>query len=463
MPRWPLPGLFSLLIAATTAIGFPMPAHAAEKPVAYASANDPQRENLRDILGDFGSELRGENGRVMVDDMLVILGQLGVNTYLFHIWNAPTDWDDLQLFLPKAAEAGINVWVVVGPATTGSPDGIAAALPFKGDYPRWAEEIAKLSLNHPNLKAWAIDKFSTRYNTVLSADGVRDVQARGRKINPKLRFLVVMGFGDMATWNGAVTPQFIEAFHDVVDGVIAVNPRHRDDIDQAWSALNDGPDALANEIRFPWERQSKSGDFAMGSRTLKVLPGAKHVLHFRERDTFDGPTEGYHFKQILVDDVVVWEQDVAGGDKEWANVDVDLSKAVEGKTSVTLAVRMYDKRGVGKFTVRWRLADLRAEGFEPGKLDDTKEWKATKQGEFEIGFGGIPESSKRRFQLPLIVVTNAEAVAVPLQARLEGRCEGVVTNTSLQDFKSTFSEEVRKSFRRKASDKADGNAAGGKQ
>ena len=186
----------------------------------------------------------------------------------------------------------------------------------------------------------------------------------------------------------------------------------------------------------------------MASRTVKVLPGAKHAVHFRQRDTFTGPTEGYHFKQLLVDDAVVWEEDVAGGDMDWADVEVDLTDAAKGKSSLTLAVRMIDKKPVGKFVVRWRIADLRAEGLDPAKdLGDPQQWKVSKQGAFETGFGGMPEPGKRRFHLPLIIVTGAESVEVPLQAWRDGKCEGVVTNSLPKDLKSTFNDEVRKSFR----------------
>ena len=209
---------------------------------------------LGNILGAFGNERRGEDGRVKIDEMVSMLKDLGVNTYLWHIWNAPTDWVDLKLFLPKAAQSGIDVWVVIGPSNNDSPDGKTASEPFKGDYGRWAEEIAKLSITHPNLKAWVLERFSARYCTAMTPDAVREVQAKAKGINPK-------------------------------------------------------------------------------------------------------------------------------------------------------------------------------------------------QGAFETGFGGVPEPGKRRFSLPLIVMTGAESVGIPLQACRDGKCEGVVINSLAQDLRSIFSDEVRISFR----------------
>ena len=436
MTRWYLSGVIALLMALATAT---QPAEAAPPATQPAASS-----SIHNILGAFGNELRGQDGHVKIDEMVALLKELGVNTCLWHIWNAPTDWDDLKLFLPKAAQAGLDVWVVIGPATKDSPDGKESSEPFKGDYGRWAEEIAKLSLTYPNLKAWAMDRFSARYGTALTPDAAREIQTKAKSINPRLSFFVVMGFGDMATWTGSITPPFMAAFHDVIDGVIGKNPRHRDDIDEYWSALNDGPVALPNEIRFPWEVQSKVGDFVMASRKLKVVAGGRHVIRFRERDTFTGPTAGYHFKQLLVDGEVVWDEDVAGGSADWADVEVDVAKQAAGKSELTVAFRMIEKMGVGKFTVRWRVSDLRAEGFDP---ELGQGWDVTRQGAFETGFGGMPEPGKRRFHLPLIIVTGVESVEIPLQARRDGKCEGVVINSLPKDLKSAFNDEVRKSFR----------------
>lgn len=39
--------------------------------------------------------------------LLARLKELHVTTYYWLVWHARTDWDDLKLFLPKAAEANI--------------------------------------------------------------------------------------------------------------------------------------------------------------------------------------------------------------------------------------------------------------------------------------------------------------------------------------------------------------------
>src|SRR5690348_13676560 len=63
---------------------------------------------LQGLLADYDGELRLPNGRVDVDGMVDRLKELGVNSAFWLIWHAATDWEDLKLFLPKAAERGIR-------------------------------------------------------------------------------------------------------------------------------------------------------------------------------------------------------------------------------------------------------------------------------------------------------------------------------------------------------------------
>ncbi|HWI57651.1 MAG TPA: hypothetical protein VNZ22_10525, partial [Bacillota bacterium] len=110
-------------------------------------------------LADYDAELRRGDGRVDTDLLVQRLQDLGVTTYYWLIWHAATDWEDLKLFLPKAAQAHINVWAYLVPPTEGPPGGYPASEPFQLDYLRWGEEIARLSLQHTNLTAWVIDDF----------------------------------------------------------------------------------------------------------------------------------------------------------------------------------------------------------------------------------------------------------------------------------------------------------------
>ena len=54
-------------------------------------------------LADYDAELRKPDGRVDTEAMVGRLKELGVTKYYWLVWHAPTDWDDLRTFLPKAA------------------------------------------------------------------------------------------------------------------------------------------------------------------------------------------------------------------------------------------------------------------------------------------------------------------------------------------------------------------------
>ena len=305
----------------------------------------------RGALADYDAEPRLQNGRVDVDTLAARLKELGVTTYYWLVYHAPTDWVDLKLFLPKAAEQGLDVWVYLVPPSEGPPPE-----PFRLDYQRWAEEIARLSLRHPNLTGWVIDDFYENHALFTSAY-VRQMQARARQIDPHLRFYPLMYYDE-------VRPSFVNDYREVIDGVVVAYPQDRDGINEAWGILNDAPSPFS-AMGFPGATPSKAGDFAMASQPARVVSPDHCIVRFRERDYYAGSTAGYHFKQLLVDGAVAWEDDVAGGTDAWREVTVDITPFTRGKARVTLAFRLLDRKGVGNFGVRWRLRDLRTDGLRP--------------------------------------------------------------------------------------------------
>jgi len=403
---------------------------------ASAQAN---RELFHQHLADYDSELRRLDGRVDIDAMVARLKELGVTTYYWLIWHAATDWDDLKLFLPKATEAGIQVWVYLVPPSESPPNyGTWYSEPFRLDYHRWAEEIARLSLQHPNLTAWVIDDFYANHELFTPAY-LREMQAKAKRINPRLAFLPLMYFDEMRA-------KFAEDYREVIDGAVVAYLQDRDEIERTWAVLNDEAVAPPSELSYPWDTSSSAGDFVTASQSATVLPAGPYRLQFRQRDDFTGPTSGYHFKQLLVDGAVAWEEDVAGGPGGWNAVTVDVTEHVRGKTSATIAFRLIDKKGVSNFGVRWCLSDLRAENLriaadlaEPGK------WNVDKKGAFEAGFGRELKPGQRRFHIPFVSMTAGdesefrqrhgdpatgeritEWLRMSLQAWRDGKCDGVV-------------------------------------
>jgi hypothetical protein len=411
---------------------------------APARAADPGQSQgiapTRPHLADYDAELRRADGRVDIDAMAARLKELGVTTYYWLVWHAPTDWDDLKLFLPKAAEAGIDVWVYLVPPSESPPKyGSQYSEPFRLDYHRWAEEIAKLSLQHPNLTAWVIDDFYANHE-LFTSGYLREMQARAKRINPRLAFLPLMYFDE-------IRAKFAEDYRQVIDGVVVAYLQDRDEIEWTWAILNDAAVVPPGELGYPWNMPSEAGDFGMAGQSARVQPADRYVLSFRERDDFTGPTAGYHFKQVLVDGAVVWEEDVAGGPAAWRKVSVDVTEQMRGKASVTVAFRLLDKKGVSNFGVRWRLSELRAENLQfAADLGEPGKWKVERQGAFEASFGGEVKAGQRRFHIPFISMTagdegefrqrhgdpaTPERIAawlrMSLQAWQDGKCDGVVT------------------------------------
>jgi hypothetical protein len=414
-------------------------------PAPSAGLEEPARPNppsglLRfPHLADYDAELRRTDGHVELDRMVHRLHELGVTTYYWLVWHAATDWDDLKLFLPKAAQEGLEVWVYLVPPSEGPPHGYPASEPFKLDYPRWAEEIARLSLSHTNLTGWVIDDFYANHQ-VFTPGCVRQFQARAKAINPRLAFLPLMYFSE-------ITRGFARDYHDAIDGVVVAYPQGREEIDDARAILNGASAASCAGFACPWNTATRAGDFVSASTRATVSPGRPVRVSFRERDDFTGSTRGYHFKQLLVDDAVVWEQDAAGGAKGWQTVDVDLADSVRGRTNVLLTFRLMDKQGVSNFGLRWALQDLRLDGLAAAAtLAEPELWKAEHQGPLEAGFALAPKEDPRSFHIPLIVMTAAstdefrlrhgdpaspERIAdwlrMSLQAWHDGQCDGVVT------------------------------------
>jgi hypothetical protein len=374
------------------------------------------------------------------DQLLARLKELHVTTYYWLVWHARTDWDDLKLFLPKAAQANIQVWVYLVPPTESAPwEGDLYCEPFRLDYGRWAEEIARLSLQHTNLTAWVIDDFYANHEFFTPAV-IRGLQQRGKRINSRLAFLPLMYFGE-------IRRAFVQDYREVIDGVVVAYPQDRDEINQAWAILNDAAVVMPGELGYPPSTPSQPGDFVQASQSATVVPGGRQRLRFRERDDFTAATAGYHFKQLLVNDTVVWEADVAGGTNAWAEVMVNVTAAAHGKTNLTVVFRLLDKQGVSNFGVRWRVKDLQAEGLSlAAGLDQPQKWQVSQRGAFESGFGDRIKPPARGFHVPFIVMTAGDAsefklrhgepasperiaewLKFSLQAWREGKCDGVVT------------------------------------
>lgn len=147
--------------------------------------------------------------------LIARLQELGINTYLYGVWDSPTDFPDLrEEFLPAAGEAGIDVWLYIVPPSETREHG-RGSRPYLTDYVAWARAIAELSLEYPNLRAWAIDDFEDIGNVALfTPKYIAEMRRVQDAINPDLGFLT-------CAYHGAATSdEFLDRFGPYLDGII---------------------------------------------------------------------------------------------------------------------------------------------------------------------------------------------------------------------------------------------------
>ncbi|NBE97631.1 hypothetical protein FE391_28425 [Nonomuraea sp. KC401] len=167
-------------------------------------------------LGTAGNLIRETEPRAdgirHVDTELMIAGLKAIkaNTYVFPMAGDNVHWEDLRNeFLPAAAAAGINVWVLV---YSPSQAGCCVSRPYKHDYVAWAREIATLSRTHPNLIGWTVDDYAYDLKT-FTPEYVKQMRAAARAINPSLRFVPTVYYSQF-------TDAFIAEQIPLLEGVI---------------------------------------------------------------------------------------------------------------------------------------------------------------------------------------------------------------------------------------------------
>ena len=164
------------------------------------------------IHGSSGSAIF-EDGHVAVARTLDRLQGAHITTYLYEIYRsrARAEWDDLPAFLDAAAARGISVLVYLFPPSESD----AAYLPFGFDYPRWAAELATLSLNHPALKGFTIDDFGENPGA-FPPDYARRMVRAARRHNPRFQFWPVFYYREIVGPNAAIS----KFDPGIIDGVI---------------------------------------------------------------------------------------------------------------------------------------------------------------------------------------------------------------------------------------------------
>lgn len=164
------------------------------------------------VLGTYANLPRLSNGRADIDKLIYQLRDLNANTYNWLIWQNENDWDDLKRFLPLALKNKITVWVSLVPPSESKPIAKWNSEPYGMDYVRWSEEIAKLSLDYPNLVAFSIDDFVHNL-TFYTPEYVKKMTNEIDKINPSLQFIP-------CSYYKQITADFAQKYASMLDGIL---------------------------------------------------------------------------------------------------------------------------------------------------------------------------------------------------------------------------------------------------
>jgi hypothetical protein len=138
----------------------------------------------RGIISAYGGMRYKPDDTPDIEGTLSVVEDLGANcyTYLIHS-HSEKELAALGEFCKEARVRGIEVWVYLVPPSEALP----GYPPFGLDYLKWAEAIAEISLQHPNLTLWMIDDFDGNLS-FFTIDYTRRIYERTKEINPNLFF-----------------------------------------------------------------------------------------------------------------------------------------------------------------------------------------------------------------------------------------------------------------------------------
>ncbi|MEV0386408.1 hypothetical protein [Nonomuraea sp. NPDC050643] len=168
------------------------------------------------VVGTSGNLIREERPRAdgirHIDSaaMVAALKALNANTYVYPMAGDDVHWVDLrEEFLPAAAAAGIDVWVLVYSPSQAS---CCVSRPYRHDYVAWSREIATLSKAHPHLKGWTVDDYAYDLET-FTPSHLQQMRSTAKAINPALKFVPTVYYNQF-------TDAFVTGQAPLLDGVI---------------------------------------------------------------------------------------------------------------------------------------------------------------------------------------------------------------------------------------------------
>lgn len=362
-------------------------------------------QEQRPIIGTWAAEVRRSDGHFDTPGTIAVLKDMGANTYFYSIWHSKHDWDDLPEFARAAREAGIDVWIMLVPPSLTPLHKISYGFsePYRVDYVRWAQEIARLSLEHPNIVGYVMDDFYTNSTQPerFTVEYTRKMVEAGRAINPRIKFYPLVYF--QQPWS-----DFMERFGGMVDGVVAAYPRSRTGIGNALAYLNDRQHGSTLIVDHP-RAASREGDKGsiVGEFVVKD-PTSAGVSFFWDNTYHTEGGHGLHTAFVRVDGKMIWKSDIARNEADKV-IDLDLSKyAKKGKT-LRIEIGVYEARAGARFPITVRFDDIGVSGFEGREMTTDRDWRVQKSGQFVTNLQPRNESFER-FRLPMILMPAGEQV-----------------------------------------------------
>lgn len=182
------------------------------KKIATPPATQAIRNQLQGTLGTYAFPPKKPNGEIDNPKLIAQLKEENANTYHWLAWGAQSDFTAFKKFLPFARKAGIKVWITLVPPSEAPPFQKDYSEPFRLDYIKWAEAIATLSLQEPQLVAWSIDDFVHNLD-LFTPEYLQQVIGKAKAINPKLAFIP-------CAYYEQVTPTFALRYAPFMEGIL---------------------------------------------------------------------------------------------------------------------------------------------------------------------------------------------------------------------------------------------------
>jgi hypothetical protein len=182
--------------------------------ISIRAGDDAQlrRDVFKNCLGTYGRPNWKTNGHADTQKLLSELEEIHANTFHWAIHAYTNEWDEIKMFLPLARKKNIKVWITLMPPSESPPRLKMYSEPFRLDYVRWANEIAKLSLRETNLVAWSIDDF-THNQKVFTPEYLAEMMKAARDVNPRLAFVPCCYYRE-------ITPTFVQNYAPLLDAIL---------------------------------------------------------------------------------------------------------------------------------------------------------------------------------------------------------------------------------------------------